>query len=104
MSEHTAAVANGLIGEIPVVGTVGGSLIDSAKYEWVEGVKEAAEEQSKKDSSNNYAAGVEGTNNLLDAWGREWKISDDPAFDHAKNEAGEGYTSGREAARAHLRP
>lgn len=104
VSEHTAAVANGLIGEIPVVGTVGGSLIDSAKYEWVEGVKEAAEEQSKKDSSNNYAAGVEGTTSLLDAWGREWKISDDPAFDHAKNEAGEGYTSGREAARAHLKP
>ncbi|MFD3325890.1 hypothetical protein [Streptomyces sp. NPDC058701] len=104
VSEHTAAVANGLIGEIPVVGTVGGSLIDSAKYEWVEGVKEAAEEQSKKDSSSNYAAGVEGTSSLLDAWGREWKISDDPAFDHAKNEAGEGYTSGREAARAHLRP
>ncbi|MEJ8644231.1 hypothetical protein WKI68_28740 [Streptomyces sp. MS1.HAVA.3] len=103
-SEHTAAAANGLIGEIPVVGTLGGSLIDSLKYEWVEGMKDDAEEQSKKDSSNNYGRGVQATNEMLDAWGTDRKIRDDAAFDHAKNEAGEGYTSGREAARAHLRP
>ncbi|MFB6578972.1 hypothetical protein ACFCYC_16445 [Streptomyces sp. NPDC056402] len=103
-SEHSAAVANGLIGEIPVVGTVGGSLIDSLKYEWVKDVKDAAEELSKQESSKNYAAGVEGTNRLLDAWGGERKIDGDPAFKHAKNESGEGYTTGREAARAHLRP
>ncbi|MCY0939155.1 DUF6571 family protein [Streptomyces sp. H34-S4] len=103
-AEHTSAAANGLIGEIPVVGTVGGSLMDSLKYEWVEGVKEEAEEQSKKDSSENFGAGVQGTNEMLDGWARDRKIIDDPAFDHAKNEAGEGYTSGRDAARAHLRP
>ncbi|MFD7262451.1 hypothetical protein [Streptomyces sp. NPDC059874] len=103
-SEHSAAVANGLIGEIPVAGTVGGSLIDSLKYEWVKDIKDAAEDQSKQDSSRNYGAGVEGTNRLLDAWGGERKIDEDPAFKHAKNEAGEAYTSGREAARAHLRP
>ncbi|MFF3090179.1 hypothetical protein ACFVRB_34845 [Streptomyces nojiriensis] len=103
-SEHTAAVANGLIGEIPVVGTVGGSLIDSLKYEWVEGVKDEAEEQGKQESSKNYAAGVEGTNELFDAWGRQRNVSGDPAFTHAKNEAGEGFTSGRDAARAHLKP
>ncbi|MBT2472238.1 hypothetical protein J7E97_31380 [Streptomyces sp. ISL-66] len=103
-SEHTAAAANGLIGEIPVVGTIGGSLIDSLKYEWVEGMKDDAEEQSKKDSSSNYGAGVQATNTMMDAWGSDRKIGNDPAFDHAKNEANEGYTSGREAARAHLRP
>lgn len=103
-SEHTAAAANGLIGEIPVVGTIGGSLIDSLKYEWVEGMKDDAEAQSKKDSSNNYGAGVQATNQMLDAWGSDRKISGDPAFQHAKNEAGEAYTSGREAARAHLKP
>ncbi|MFJ6485730.1 hypothetical protein ACIQK6_37205 [Streptomyces sp. NPDC091682] len=103
-SEHTAAVANGLIGEIPVVGTVGGSLIDSLKYEWVEGVKDEAEEQSKKESSKNYAAGVEGTNEMFDVWGRQRNVGGDPAFTHAKNEAGEGFTSGRDAARAHLMP
>ncbi|OKK19608.1 hypothetical protein AMK16_16165 [Streptomyces sp. CB00455] len=103
-SEHTAAAANGLIGEIPVVGTLGGSLIDSLKYEWVEDMKDDAEAQSKKDSSNNYGAGVQATNEMLDAWGRDRKIGGDPAFDHAKNEANEGYTSGRDAARAHLQP
>ncbi|MET9469453.1 DUF6571 family protein [Streptomyces sp. NPDC006544] len=103
-SEHTAAAVNGLIGEIPVVGTIGGSLIDSLKYEWVKGMADDAEAASKQDSSNNYGAGVDATNNMLDAWGRDRKISGDSAFDHAKNEAGEGYTSGREAARAHLHP
>ncbi|MGI5449858.1 hypothetical protein ACQEVM_29615 [Streptomyces sp. CA-243310] len=103
-SEHTAAVANGLIGEIPVVSTVGGSLIDSLKYEWVEGIKDEAEGQSKQDSSKNYGAGQQGTNELFDVWGRDRNITGDSAFGHAKNEAGEGFTSGREAARAHLKP
>lgn len=103
-AEHTAAVTNGLIGEIPVVGTVGGALIDSVKYEWVEGVKDAAEEQSKKDSSKNYATGLEGTNQLLDAWATDRQIRDDNAYEHAKHDAGNGYTSGRDAARAHLQP
>ncbi|GGZ91595.1 hypothetical protein GCM10010371_59300 [Streptomyces subrutilus] len=101
-SEHTAAVANGLIGEIPVVGTVGGSLIDSVKYEWVEGVKDEAEEQGKKDSSGNYGKGMDGTNKLFDAWGAERQVQSDPAFVHAKDTAGTAYTTGRDAARAHL--
>ncbi|MFJ9344854.1 hypothetical protein ACIRP0_37080 [Streptomyces sp. NPDC101733] len=104
-AEYTAAGVNGLIGEIPVVSTIGGSLIDAVKYEWVEGVKDAAEEQSKHDSSSNYAAGVEGTNELFDAWREQRKIDDtDPAADHAQNEANNAYSAGREAARAHLRP
>lgn len=103
-SEHLSAAANGLIGEIPVVGTLGGSLMDSLKYEWVEDIKGEAEDQSKKDSSSNFGAGAEGTNRMLDGWGNDRKIRDDNAFEHAKNEAGEGYTSGRDAARAHLRP
>ncbi|MFD0271235.1 hypothetical protein ACFVGY_32400 [Streptomyces sp. NPDC127106] len=102
-SEHTAAVANGLIGEIPIAGTVGGSLIDSLKYEWVAGVKDEAEEQGKKDSSGNYGKGMQATNEMLDAWARDRQIEKDPAFDHAKNGAGTAYTTGRDAARAHLR-
>lgn len=101
---YSAAGANGLIGEIPVVGTIGGSLIDTLEYNWVEGVKDAAEEQSKQDSSNNYAAGMDGTNELLDAWRDERKMGDNPAFEHAKDGAGDAYSAGREAARAHLRP
>ncbi|RSS94755.1 hypothetical protein EF903_06020 [Streptomyces sp. WAC05292] len=102
-SEHTAAAVNGLIGEIPVVGTVGGSLIDSVKYQWLEGVKDEAEEQGKKDSSKNYGAGMEASNQLFDAWGRQQGITEDPAFKHARNEMGQAYTTGRDAARAHLR-
>ncbi|MFD3758311.1 hypothetical protein [Streptomyces sp. NPDC058622] len=101
---YAAAGANGLIGEIPVVGTIGGSLIDTLEYQWVEGVKDAAEEQSKQDSSTNYAAGMDGTNELLDAWRDERKMGDNPAFEHAKDGAGDAYSTGREAARAHLRP
>ncbi|WP_328963303.1 hypothetical protein [Streptomyces virginiae] len=103
-AEYTAAGVNGLIGEIPVVSTIGGSLIDGLKYEWVEGVKDAAEEQSKQESSTNYAAGMDGTNELLDAWRDERKMGDNPAFEHAKDNAGVAYSAGREAARAHLRP
>ncbi|MEU6866944.1 hypothetical protein ABZ924_27415 [Streptomyces sp. NPDC046876] len=102
-SEHTAATANGLIGEIPVAGTLGGSLIDSLKYEWVEGVKDEAEEQGKKDSSSNFGKGMEATNRMFDAWSQDRKMVGDPAFDHAKDMANTGYTSGRDAARAHLR-
>ncbi|MCY0916717.1 hypothetical protein OS965_00805 [Streptomyces sp. H27-G5] len=103
-STYTAAGANGLIGEIPVVGTVGGSLIDVAAYDWVEGVKDAAEEQSKEESSENYAAGVDGTNELFSIWGKDRAIQEDPAFEHAQNTANTSYSTGREAARAHLRP
>ncbi|MFE2523406.1 hypothetical protein ACFXEL_04160 [Streptomyces sp. NPDC059382] len=103
-STYSAAGANGLIGEIPVVGTVGGSLIDVAAYDWVEGVKDAAEELSKKESSENYAAGVDGTNELFGIWGKDRGIQQDPAFEHAQNTANSSYSTGREAARAHLRP
>lgn len=104
-AEYTAASVNGLIGEIPVVSTIGGSLMDAAKYDWVEGVKDAAEDLSKKESSDNYSAGMDGTNKLFDAW-REQRHLDarHPESVHAQDAAGVAYTSGREAARAHLRP
>lgn len=103
-STYAAAGANGLIGEIPVVGTIGGSLIDAGSYSWVEDVKSEAEAESKQNSSRNYGAGLGGTNDLLDRWRDDRSIAEDPAFEHAKDTAGSGYTTGREAARAHLRP
>ncbi|MGW1775385.1 hypothetical protein [Streptomyces sp. NPDC002104] len=103
-STYSAAGANGLIGEIPVVSTIGGSLIDVAGYHWVEDVKDAAEELSKQESSDNYAAGVEGTNALFAAWGKDRDIQGDQAFEHAQNTANSSYSTGREAARGHLRP
>ncbi|MGW2584127.1 hypothetical protein ACWCYZ_22835 [Streptomyces virginiae] len=102
-AEHSAAGLNGLIGEIPIVGTVGGSLIDSAKYEWVDGVKSEAEDQGKQDSSKNYGQGVDATNKLFDEWGKQRGITGDGPFASAKDNAGGGYEDGRNAARAHLK-
>ncbi|MFG2482995.1 MULTISPECIES: hypothetical protein [Streptomyces] len=102
-AEHSAAGLNGLIGEIPVVGTIGGSLIDSAKYEWVEGVKSEVEDQGKQDSSKNYGQGVDATNKLFDEWGKQRGITGDGPFASAKDNAGGGYEDGRNAARTHLR-
>ncbi|MFF1464935.1 hypothetical protein [Streptomyces sp. NPDC058330] len=101
-AEYSAIGANGLIGEIPVVGTAGGALIDSIKYDWTKDVVEAAEEQGKQDSSENYSKGKDGTNGLLDQWGKDRGIRDNGAFISAKDEANDGYSSGREAAAAHL--
>ncbi|MFF8597900.1 hypothetical protein ACF065_03075 [Streptomyces sp. NPDC015232] len=103
-SEHTAAAVNGLIGEIPIVGTAGGSLIDSLKYEWVKDVTDEAEEQGKKDSSSNYALGMEGTNRLFDAWGKQNGIYEEGPWKEAKNSANFAYDSGRNAAKSHLQP
>ncbi|WP_329101827.1 DUF6571 family protein [Streptomyces sp. NBC_01439] len=102
-AEHSAAGLNGLIGEIPIVGTVGGSLIDSAKYEWVNGVKSEAEDQGKQDSSKNYGQGVDATNKLFDEWGKQRGMTGDGPFASAKDNAGGGYEDGRNAARAHLK-
>lgn len=101
-AEYSAIGANGLIGEIPVVGTVGGALIDSVKYDWIKDVTAEAEQEGKGDSSGNYASGIEGTNRLLDQWGTDRQISGDSAFKAAKDGANNGYTSGRDAASAHL--
>jgi hypothetical protein len=101
-AEYSAIGANGLIGEIPILGTAGGALIDSAKYEWIKDVTAAAEEEGKRDSSNNYAAGTQGLNTLLDSWGRSREILGAGPFVEAKNDANDGYAAGRIAASEHL--
>ncbi|MCX4778535.1 DUF6571 family protein [Streptomyces sp. NBC_01264] len=102
-SEHTASVGNALIGEIPIVGTLGGSLIDSAKFEWLNGVTSEAEQQMKEDSSKNMGRGMDATNGLLDDWGDQRGIRGNGPFSEAKDSANGGYYDGREAARGHLR-
>ncbi|MFI5621305.1 hypothetical protein [Streptomyces sp. NPDC051567] len=102
-AEYAAAGANGLIGEIPFVGSAGGALIDVAKYEWVTDVKSEAEQQGKKDASGNYSNGMDGTNLLFDQWAERQKMEENPAFTSSKDRANDGYTSGRDAARSHLR-
>ncbi|MEU5656112.1 hypothetical protein ABZ802_10900 [Streptomyces sp. NPDC047737] len=101
-AEYSAIGANGLIGEIPVVGTVGGALIDSLKYDWTKDVVEEAEQQGKQDSSENYGKGMDGTTRLVDAWGKQRGIKGDGPFNEAKDDAGNGYVIGRDAAEAHL--
>ncbi|NML48805.1 hypothetical protein HHL19_00250 [Streptomyces sp. R302] len=101
-AEYTAISANGLIGEIPVVGTAGGALIDTVKYDWVKDVTEAAEEQGKQESSKNYAKGMDGANLLLETWAKERKVENLNAFDVAQDQMRDGYTAGRGAAASHL--
>ncbi|MEV6571113.1 hypothetical protein [Streptomyces sp. NPDC051577] len=47
---------------------------------------------------------MDGTNELFSTWGKDRAIQGDPAFEHAQNTANASYSTGREAARAHLRP
>ncbi|MEU2183678.1 hypothetical protein [Streptomyces thermolilacinus] len=102
VAEYSAIGANALIGEIPVVGSAGGALIDSVKYDWVKDVTAVAEDEGKADSSRNYAEGMQGTNRLLDTWAADRGISEEGAFKEAKNSANNGYAAGRIAASSHL--
>ncbi|MFE4370077.1 hypothetical protein ACFRMN_17930 [Streptomyces sp. NPDC056835] len=102
-STYSSIGANGLIGEIPFVGTAGGALIDSVAYDWTKDVVNTAEDQGKKDSSGNFSKGVDGTNALFDGWREKEKFPENHgAFVSAKDNAGDGYDAGRGAARAHL--
>lgn len=102
-AEYSAIGANGLIGEIPVLGTAGGALIDSIKYDWTKDVIDAAEEQGKQDSSKNYSSGKDGINLMFDGWGEGRGLgNDDKAFASAKDEANDSYSTGRDAASGHL--
>lgn len=102
LSEHSAAAVNGLIGEVPILGTAGGSLIDAAKYDWVKDVTDAAEEQGKQDSSNNYARGKDGLNTLIRSWGEQKGTLGSGAYNSAQAATNSGYEDGRGAAAAHL--
>ncbi|MEV7299849.1 hypothetical protein [Streptomyces clavifer] len=99
---YSAAGANGLIGEIPVLGTVGGSIIDAVAYDWTKDVVDAAEAQGKEDASDNFAVGMDGTNKIIDKWGEDNGISGSGAFDSAKDSARDGHDAGRNAALTHL--
>ncbi|MGW8885003.1 hypothetical protein [Streptomyces sp. NPDC055749] len=99
---YSAAGANGLIGEVPVLGTVGGSIIDAVAYDWTKDVVDAAEAQGKKDASDNFAVGMDGTNKIIDKWGEDNDISGSGAFKSARDNARDGHDAGRNAALTHL--
>ncbi|MFD7975254.1 hypothetical protein [Streptomyces sp. NPDC059071] len=100
-SEHTAAAVNGMIGEIPVVGTMGGSIIDSVKYEWVKDVTDLAEEQRDKGVSNNFASGKQGMTKIFNEWQTQGNLASGP-YNAARDAAYNGHTSGINEARKHL--
>ncbi|MEV6330836.1 hypothetical protein [Streptomyces sp. NPDC051909] len=100
-SEHTAAAVNGMIGEIPVVGTVGGSIIDSVKYEWVKDVTDLAEEQRDNAVSDNFASGKQGVSKIYNAWQTQENVATGP-FNAARDAAYGGLSDGIGDARKHL--
>lgn len=93
---------NGLIGEIPLAGSAASSLVDTIGFNWEQGIKDDAENEAKKQGSNNYAAGADGLNQMIQKWGDREGVSKDNAFDAARREANNSFTSGRDAARTHL--
>ncbi|MFF5937054.1 hypothetical protein [Streptomyces sp. NPDC012508] len=101
-AEYSANGVNSVVGEIPFAGSAAGAIVDTVKYEWVKDVTDAAEEQGKKDSSNNYSAGKDGMNHLFQAWRDKEGDLHGAAYESAKGEANGGYEDGRGAAAAHL--
>ncbi|MEU9705741.1 DUF6571 family protein [Streptomyces sp. NPDC047981] len=101
-AEYSANGVNSVVGEIPFAGSAAGAIVDTAKYEWVEDIKKAAEEEAKKNSSDNYTAGKDGTTDLVNAWGKQEGIYDNGPHKSARDAATGGYEDGRSAAAAHL--
>ncbi|MFE2943533.1 hypothetical protein ACFXKG_31445 [Streptomyces sp. NPDC059255] len=100
---YSSIGANGLIGEIPILSTVGGGLIDSLAYDWTKDVTSAAEDEGKNNSSDNFAKGVDGTNKLFEEWGESNGITEDNSYKTARGDANTGHSDGRAAADAHLK-
>ncbi|MGW0468723.1 hypothetical protein ACWDX6_26225 [Streptomyces sp. NPDC003027] len=101
-AEYSANGVNSVVGEIPFAGSAAGAIVDTAKYEWVKDITDAAEEQAKKDSSDNYTSGKDGTTDLVNAWGKKEGIFDNGPHKSARDAASGGYEDGRSAAAAHL--
>ncbi|MEV5974321.1 hypothetical protein [Streptomyces sp. NPDC051921] len=99
--EYSAIAGNALIGEIPVVGTAGGALIDSVKFDWVKDVQEVAEETARKESSGAYSSGTDGMNLMFDEWKKRENLEQGP-FDSAKDAANAGHSDGIGAAKKYL--
>lgn len=101
-AEYSANGVNSIVGEIPFAGSAAGAIVDTAKYEWVKDITDAAEEQAKKESSENYSSGKDGTNDLLASWGKKEGILNNGPYNSAKDAANGGYEDGRAAAAGHL--
>ncbi len=96
----TASTASSARSPWPV--PAAGAIVDTAKFEWVQDVTDAAEEQGKKDSSENYSKGKDGLNSLYNARQTEEGNLNHAAYGSAKDTANGAYEDGRGGAAAHL--
>ncbi|MFJ8127899.1 hypothetical protein [Streptomyces hydrogenans] len=93
---------NGVIGELPVVGSAASSLVDTIGFHWEQSVKDDAEDTAKREGSESYAKGADGLNQMMDNWGKREQAMESSAHETARREANTSFTSGRDAVRAHL--
>ncbi|MFC8294225.1 hypothetical protein ACFUJ0_09290 [Streptomyces sp. NPDC057242] len=101
-AEYAGNGVNSIVGEIPLAGSAAGAIVDTAKFEWVQDVTDAAEEQGKKDSSENYSKGKDGLNSLYNAWQTQEGNLNNAAYGSAKDSANGAYEDGRNGAASHL--
>jgi hypothetical protein len=93
----------GLVTQIPIVGDPAQRLIDAITYEHANDVMSEINHGALAQDSTDTSAGIGGTKNLLDTWGRENGVAESEALDHAKGEAVQSYITGREDAYSALR-
>lgn len=101
---YTVNGVNAFVGEIPLVGSTASSLVDNIGFDWQKNAEGEYEDDAKRQGSGNYASGADGLNQMLRNWGEREHVDSSTAFRAAQNEAKSGFTAGRDAAAAHLRP
>ncbi|MGW1009818.1 hypothetical protein ACWD4X_07175 [Streptomyces termitum] len=103
-SNYTVNGVNGVIGELPVVGSAASSLIDTIGFNWEQSVKDDAEDTAKREGSDNYGKGADGLNRMMENWGTREHLLEENAYEAARREANTSFATGRDAASAHLQP
>lgn len=101
-AKYSVNGVNGVVGEIPIVGSAASSLVDTIGFEWEQSVKDDAEETAKREGSRQFARGTDGLNQMMGNWAERENVAGSSAFREARLEANSSFTSGRDAARAHL--
>ncbi|MEU8583531.1 hypothetical protein [Streptomyces abikoensis] len=88
---------------IPIVGDEAQRALDAVTYEWSKDVITEKENRARADSSQNYAASLGGTYELIDKWAGGRQAAGSTAVGIMKDEAEQSYTAGRDAGYTALR-
>jgi molecular chaperone GrpE (heat shock protein) len=56
---------------LPILGDTAQRLVDAATYEWSKDVADAASSQAQEKNSDHYAAGINGTYDMIDRWAED---------------------------------